>query len=126
MMGSYRLYGHPELKLFFTDNVKGGNRFLKSVIPSLKPTSHNSATAVEQVNQAPDISSFDGYLQLPSTIFIEYIYNETDLGGALLPLPIIDDTFDDITIVVGFDCEWNFLSGVGSSKVAVVQVAYEN
>ena len=124
MMRSYRLYGHPEPKLFFTDNVKGDDRFLKSVIPSLKPTSHNSATAVEQVNQAPDINSFDGYLQLPSTVSIEYTRNETDLDGALLP--IIDDTFNDTTIVVGFDCEWNFVSGVGSGKVAVVQVAYEN
>ncbi|KAF7722529.1 hypothetical protein EC973_003056 [Apophysomyces ossiformis] len=36
MLDSYRLYGHKEPELFFTDNVQGDRRFLEEVLPSLR------------------------------------------------------------------------------------------
>ncbi|GAA6037483.1 hypothetical protein JCM8097_008210 [Rhodosporidiobolus ruineniae] len=112
------LYGHPPVKIVYTDNVGGDGGMLRSVFESL----NNVAPAVDGSSR-PDLPSFPTPSSSSNSLVLLSTLSTTNNAlDSLLALSERDE-------VVGLDIEWNVAEGPFGAKergemTAVVQVAW--
>ncbi|KAI8136866.1 hypothetical protein BJV82DRAFT_675472 [Fennellomyces sp. T-0311] len=119
MMASYHEFGHPPVKAFFTDNVKGDKNFLVSHIPSL-------LDGVQDVQATPptNVGNLD-VLEIPDDIWDRLAVADAPEVINRLCNTLLEESVNKNGITIGLDCEWRFNETTKQSgKVAVIQIAW--
>ena len=116
---SLALYGHAQPAIFYTDNM-ADKSFLEAAFPSLREN-------IKPVEKYGHLTPF----VLPSNIDIITRSDEGSINGILSEIiQAVPEDASEPDIVVGFDCEWNFMLGdhgrlESRGKVALVQLAFK-
>lgn len=117
MMKTYKKLNMKLPELFYTDNVKGDEGFLKQVMPSLtqnvKPIPKLNAEGKEIED---DLSSLP-LIELPEHSEIDILCNERKINEVCTEL--LNRLQSEEVLFVGFDCEWT-----NATLVSLIQISH--
>ncbi|KAJ7587518.1 hypothetical protein C8J56DRAFT_786255 [Mycena floridula] len=104
MNESFKIYGLPKPKVFFTDNLWGDKRMLEESFPSLR----ENVTPVTASNNLPPAT-----ITVPITV----LSTITQMQDAILSLVECIPEEENGRLIIGLDLEWN---------TAILQIAYDD
>lgn len=108
---SLRLYGHGDVEVIFTDNVRADRHELEHAFPSLS----------ENVVPVPESSTLPA-LTIPDKWSIHLLSSSFQISQRMNA--ILDSSSSDV--ILGMDMEWSVDRSTGmQGKVAVIQIAFD-